>query len=485
MRTLACIDQTALTVRQHTQSCINDRYHIDEELQKGGFGTVFHAIDREFGNRRVAIKRVTYDSAYKKECSRAEVDILNRLDHPNICKLYETYEERHENLRPDCLYMVMELCEGGDLYDRIGTGMPEAEVIDIISQVVDALKYMHGIGVTHRDIKPENIGVCKNFVKILDFGLASTSRRMQSKLGSTGYMAPEVLHADNDVPYTTACDMWSLGVLTYVMICGRRPFEGSLQKQEAEMNAESFSMRGSPWCYISDKAKHFINCLLKRNPADRLSSESAYTHPWFKTRLSQVDDATMVRAKHLLKELQRGSVYSRHALKCTAAVARQLHNDSLKPLYNVFQKLDANHDGKVDLQEFTRGFVEVYGLTSQEARVCCADIFRRLDIDDSGDISCSEFCGAISAQGILQSRDCLRLVFRGWDVDDDGKITVEDMMKVISADNECSRANSHAMAAELVGEFDQDKNGYLDREEFLEMMRSHVSVQVQRSSFSL
>merc|ERR1719330_2330003 len=170
-------------------------------------------------NRRVAIKKVIIHDQEKKKAFQKESDIMKALDHPNICKLLETYEQGR------FMFFVMEYCEGGEVFERIMDHglIVERETADIVKQAASALYYAHNAGIAHRDMKPENICFCSpeannNQIKVIDWGLGFYfgEARMKSAVGSPSYAAPEVLDAKPGAAgYSSACDVWSLGVMMY------------------------------------------------------------------------------------------------------------------------------------------------------------------------------------------------------------------------------------------------------------------------------
>lgn len=167
--------------------------------------------------------------------------------------------------------MVLEYLEGGELYDKVVShDMTEGSIAGIVKQVACALKHSHSRGVAHRDLKPENICFCSrgsSEIKIIDWGLSSSScEDMQNSVGTSVYAAPEVLGARGDQCYTSSCDLWSLGVLTYVMICGKPPFWGNHFAQLRSMRAEEYPMQSEEWARVSDSAKDFVQRLLRANP---------------------------------------------------------------------------------------------------------------------------------------------------------------------------------------------------------------------------
>jgi calcium-dependent protein kinase len=325
------------------RQCINveikKRYDIDErELGQGGFGKVFIAKDR--CGRQVAIKQVLITDGDRLEAFRREAEIMKNLDHPHICKLIETYQQSR------FMYFVMELLEGKELFDRIiDRGHIQEDIsADILKQTTGALKYAHDRSVAHRDIKPENIVFCSadlndNNVKVIDWGLGYffAQARMASTVGSLSYAAPEVMGVTGCFSvggYTAACDLWSLGVLAYVMLCGKSPFWGTFKQQLNAMKKEQYPMSDSLWQSISVNAKDFVRSLMKVNPKKRLSLAAALQHPFLQTMLAVRVETTI--ARQVLCNLRDFSNTNHFYSICAASVARQLDHKSLADVHQVF-----------------------------------------------------------------------------------------------------------------------------------------------------
>jgi len=281
-------------VQYHVAS-IETRYTVDMNMiAKGAYGKVYKAEDRHCPGRVVAIKRVLALGGDTAANFMEEAEIMQDLDHPGICKIFEVYQDG------DVLYFVLEFLEGGDLFDKITSErFSEETAADIIKQIACALKYAHLSGVAHRDLKPENICFCNRSttqVKVIDWGLSSDfwTRKMKSSVGSPNYSAPEVQSAQGKLVYSSACDLWSLGVLTYVMLCGKPPFWGRPKIMLQKMQAEQYPMQNEDWVDVSDSTKDFIRCLLKANPDERMTIDEAISHP-FLVRAATDDEVTKPR----------------------------------------------------------------------------------------------------------------------------------------------------------------------------------------------
>jgi calcium-dependent protein kinase len=235
-----------------------------------------------------AIKSIRKSKVGSVEVLRQEVDIMKELDHPNIIKLIDTHED------DTYLHLITELCLGGELFDRIilKTQSPEGKFSEkdaskLIASILDAIRYCHSKNIVHRDLKPENCifstEADDSTVKVIDFGLsryddnASNQGVMNTRVGTAYYIAPEVLNGH----YTRACDMWSVGVIAYILLCGSPPFNGDNDAQIFKsVKAGMVSFNAPGWDGVSHAAKDFISCLLQGNPSQRLTASEASVHPW-------------------------------------------------------------------------------------------------------------------------------------------------------------------------------------------------------------
>ncbi|CAE7556573.1 CPK2 [Symbiodinium sp. CCMP2456] len=456
---------------------ISRRYDIDKnEIGSGGYGKVFVARDRTMRDRMVAIKKVIIFEDAKKKAFLQEAQIMKDLDHPNICKLLETYEQGR------FMFFVMEYCEGREVFDRIMEQglIQESTTAEIVRQAASALLYAHNRGIAHRDMKPENICFCSkdvtnNHVKLIDWGLGFYfgQGRMNSAVGSLTYAAPEVLEAKEKQGYTAACDLWSLGVVTYVMLCGKPPFWGNYNEQLRRMKRETFPMSDATWQQISRPAKDLIRGLLRADPKQRMKLEDVLRNPWLRLQESQSAMDNKI-ASQVLTNLRQFSRTSQFFTICVASVARQLDHKSLRDVHKVFAEMDTNGDGVLELHEVRAGFQKFFGRDSPQVQDV-EQVFQKLDLDGSGFIDYTEFCAAGIGERVSLEEDVLWAAFKAFDVqDDDGRITKEEVQQVLRSGDVNKLWTPQVcqeVAEDIFETFDQNGDGSLDFQEFVKLMR--------------
>lgn len=261
---------------------------FEKELGRGRFGVIYTCESRKLGER-LACKLISKEKLQSKqdvEDVRREVAVMEKLrGHPSIIHLRDVHEDAQN------MYLVMELCEGGELFDRIKerTRYPEAEAARVMRTLLRVLQFCHAKGVMHRDLKPENILLVSphsaTAIKVIDFGVAayfSPGEKLADIAGSPYYLAPEVLSAS----YGPEADVWSAGVVLYILLSGLPPFWAPTDDgifaaiREAKPNLHS-----GAWGGVSDDAKDLVHRMLNKDPARRLTTEQVLRHRWFQEQL--------------------------------------------------------------------------------------------------------------------------------------------------------------------------------------------------------
>jgi calcium/calmodulin-dependent protein kinase I len=261
---------------------IDKLYDFKNELGRGAFSIVYLGVHKATGNKYAikVINKKDLGKDYEKNL-KMEVDILKKVNHPNIIALKELFDT------PDKLYLVMELVTGGELFDKIVEkgSYTESEASQLVRKIVSAVEYLHGIDIVHRDLKPENLLLKRADndleVALADFGLSKivgAQMMMQTACGTPSYVAPEVLNATG---YGKEVDMWSIGVITYILLCGFPPFYGDTVPEIFEQIMEAnFDYPEEYWGSVTKEAKDFINKLLVVETSDRMTAGQALKHPW-------------------------------------------------------------------------------------------------------------------------------------------------------------------------------------------------------------
>eukprot|EP01123_Difflugia_compressa_P013375 TRINITY_DN615_c0_g1_i1.p1 TRINITY_DN615_c0_g1~~TRINITY_DN615_c0_g1_i1.p1 ORF type:complete len:472 (+),score=95.17 TRINITY_DN615_c0_g1_i1:51-1466(+) len=268
---------------QKEKKPIKEVYEFGDELGRGGFSIVRKAIRKETGEI-FAVKIIEKNQSEEElQLLQREIDIMQKLDHKNIIKLDEVFDEK------DTIYLVMEFVQGGELFDQIvsrGT-YSEFDAAKIIRQILEAVEYLHSIGIAHRDLKPENLlcsGDENNTIKVTDFGLSKDfgSASLRTSCGTPDYVAPEVLRGQ---PYDNSVDIWSIGVITYILLCGFPPFYGNTDQQIFEKILKvDYDFPSPDWDAISGEAKDFIKKILVQDPTKRPTALQALEMDWIKNK---------------------------------------------------------------------------------------------------------------------------------------------------------------------------------------------------------
>ncbi|KAJ7967428.1 CDPK-related kinase [Quillaja saponaria] len=371
------------------------RLEVSKEVGRGHFGYTCSAMYKkgELKGQQVAVKviaKAKMTTAIAIEDVRREVKILRALTgHNNLVRFYDAFED-HVNV-----YIVMELCEGGELLDRIlsrGGKYTEDEAKSVMVQILNVVAFFHLQGVVHRDLKPENFLYTSkdenSQLKAIDFGLSDfvkPDERLNDIVGSAYYVAPEVLHRC----YSTEADVWSVGVIAYILLCGSRPFWARTESGifKAVLKAVP-SFDEPPWPFLSLEAKDFVKRLLNKDPRKRLTAAQALSHPWIRN----YNDAKVpldILIFRLMKAYMRSSSLRKAALK---ALSKTLTVDELYYLKEQFALLEPSKNGSITLENIRMALMKNTTDAMKESRVpdFLASLkslqFRRMDFE--------EFCAA-------------------------------------------------------------------------------------------
>lgn len=335
---------------------IQNFYNFTKVLGSGRYGTVREATKQ--GITPCMISKYAVKSLSKADLAqdliyyRRELEILMHVDHPNIVKFYEVYEDEAY------IHIVMELCSGGDLFDHlnsVGT-FNEQKAVAITRQLVSAVNHLHTMLVCHRDLKPENFMYLNSTksggIKLVDFGLAKRwegTQLMKSKVGSPYFVAPEVMTGN----YDFRCDVWSLGVVLYLLLAGQPPFIGSNATEVYRKTKEGVvNFEGKVWTNISEDAKDLICKMLTVDPEARITLDQAARHPLFQT-VSQIEQEWDESALTNIKNWQTPEKLQKEVLKILMKFRTPACVESLN---KTFAMLDSSGSGFVSVDEVVQAF---------------------------------------------------------------------------------------------------------------------------------
>jgi calcium-dependent protein kinase len=450
---------------------IEDHYDIEsEKLGEGGYGSVHRATHLVTHAER-AIKRMPKNGNDVRKM-KAEIDIMAKLDHPNIIKLYETFED------DQYLYIVMELCSGGDLFERTKAAAPfsEADAAIIIRQVLRCVNYLHERGICHRDLKLENFlftssaDVSKASLKMIDFGLATTCKdggQMTTSVGTPMYVAPEVLTS----PYTRSCDLWSCGVILYILLSGVPPFKGQNKKQTAaQVLIGEVRFQERYWKNVSQGAKDLICKLLTADPRQRYTAEQALNNVWLRRTVPPLARVTRCPAKGLEDRLAAFSSRNKLAQAALLVSARELPAGAeLEALSGAFLALDGDEDGQVSPEELSdalrRSGRQVSSMSDVRA------IVDAVDENGNGAIDYTEFLAANLDSRLYTQEDLCRSTFHVFDLNGDGVISKKELKQVLKNFDADGADNIVTDVAEILQAVDRNCDGSIDFSEYMAMMQ--------------
>ena len=443
-------------------------YEIKESLGSGSYGTVVSAIQKSTREQR-AIKMINKFKLHSEEARNKimnEVEILRKLDHPHIVKVYEFYEDEFN------LYVVMELCRGGELLDNIIKNgcLSETDTAIYMEQILSAVYYMHSMNIVHRDLKLENMlldNANSHRIKIVDFGTAieiNNGKSLTQMIGTINYIAPEIFKRK----YNEKCDIWSCGVIMYILLTGKLPFHGKSKKSTIDLIIKgSYTLESKEWVNVSAVAKNFIRKLLEVNSSRRLSANEAHKDQWVQAAKSNEISLTLLeQATHNLKTFGETSKFQRAVIRFIAT--QLLSQEETSELSSIFKSLDTSGDGKINEQELTQYCKKIFGAALSEEEI--HTIMLRVDTDRSGYIDYSEFLAAAMDRKKLLSVERLEAAFHAFDKDNNGKISAEELKLMLD-----SKPKLEITAyKKLINEVDQNGDELVDFKEFEAMMLSLI-----------
>ena len=458
---------------------VTDVYKIEDELGEGGYGKVFLVRHKKMNQLR-AMKIISVNSKNKDEKTDEEIELLKKLDHPNIVKLFEYFSDE------DKYYLITEYCKGGALSEIIKNHkFSENGAAYIMYQIFRTLIYCHNTHhLIHRDIKPENIVIYQQNktdedlydIKLIDFGISKIfnplDKNIEDKIeGSFYYMAPEIYQKKGK--YDEKIDIWSCGIILYMLVIGKYPF-GEKSEEEIIKNiiTGNYPLPEGFVNLASEGIIDLINQCLKVDPSERISAKKALDHKFFK-EYNTKDNLFQVSEPFLHKTINNIKKYNiknpLQELTFTYLVHNYQNQDEIALINRVFTNFNTNNDGKLTREELKEGIIKHLfkgkknkSFAEKEVNL----IFKKLDWDNSGHIECEEFIRAGIDKKLLKDRKVLRFTFDFLDKNGNEEISFEELKEVFGIGN----GEDEKALIRILKSIDTDFNGQISFEEYYNMI---------------
>lgn len=449
---------------------IRRHYTLGKELGRGQFGVTYLCTENSTGLIYAckSILKRKLASKNDKEDIKREIQIMQHLSgQPNIVEFKGTYEDRQS------VHLVMELCAGGELFDRIiAQGhYTEKAAATICRQIVNVVHVCHFMGVMHRDLKPENFLLSSkdedSMLKATDFGLSvfiEEGKVHRDIVGSAYYVAPEVLRRS----YGKEIDIWSAGVMLYILLSGVPPFWAETEKGIFDAILEGvIDFESQPWPSISRSAKDLVQKMLTQDPRKRITSTQVLEHPWLREGGEALDKPIDSAVLSRMKQFRAMNKLKKLALK---VIAESMSEEEIKGLKAMFVNMDTDKSGSITYEELKTGLARL-GSKLSETEV--KQLMEAADVDGNGTIDYIEFITATMHRHRLERDEHLYKAFCHFDTDNSGYITMDELEKAMKEYG----MGDESTIKDIISEVDTDNDGRINYEEFCTMMRSGTTHQ--------
>eukprot|EP00188_Purpureofilum_apyrenoidigerum_P002421 Plantae.Rhodophyta-Purpureofilum_apyrenoidigerum.ctg2499.p1 GENE.Plantae.Rhodophyta-Purpureofilum_apyrenoidigerum.ctg2499~~Plantae.Rhodophyta-Purpureofilum_apyrenoidigerum.ctg2499.p1 ORF type:complete len:582 (-),score=168.87 Plantae.Rhodophyta-Purpureofilum_apyrenoidigerum.ctg2499:141-1886(-) len=458
-----------VTVLDTPTGNIRDEYDFGKVLGEGSFGVCVLGTQKRTG-QHVAIKTISKGKLVTQDNTqdiRNEILVMEAVrGHANVVKIFGAYEDENN------VYIVLELCKGGDLFERIVSKgkYSEKDCADLCRQMLRMLDHCHSRGVVHRDLKPENFlldveGDAAN-LKATDFGLSCFFKppaELTEQCGTPMYIAPEVIKGK----YDHRADIWSAGVVLYIMLSGKVPFYGKSDRQILKMTLRGkFNIEKDPWPYISKEAKECVCSMLTMDPALRPDAKAMLAHPWIREDGVASDKPLVTSVLDNLNSFNQMNKFKKKALQ---VMATNMSVTALEEARKAFDEVDVDRSGTITLEEM-KDALHKLGKKLGESEL--TTLWSAFDIDGNGTIDYEEFLAATTDLRKINTADNFRYAFKKFDKDNDGSITVEE---VFDALKDIGVEETHAR--QFVLDADLNNDGVIDYDEFVTMMTQRGGIE--------
>ena len=450
------------------------KYKILKRLGDGSYGTVYSVVNNQTGIY-AAMKKI--EKLKENEIDdleiKNEINILKKLDHPNIVKIYEFYDTLTD------FYIVTEYCKKGELYGYIKNYYSENQLAVLFYQVFSGLSYLHEKHILHRDLKLENIMISEIeedintkekyfWIKIIDFGTAKIFKKNKNEkavVGSSYYIAPEVLKQK----YNEKCDTWSVGVILYMLICGRAPFDGKNDDEIIEsIKIGEYNNKHPKLLSRSKEVQDLVSCLLERKINKRLSAFDALNHPFF-TKFNSRALFCNFNEKEIqsyLDNLLNYKFQSKFQQLVLAFVVHNIpHSNETRIILKLFRFFNTKGNCKLTKKELIIGLYKFRDKIIVDQSI--DDIFLMLDGDNNGYIEYEEFLRACIDKNNVLNNENLKYAFKFLDKDNSGTLSVDKIMNVFVKKGNQTLKDIFKHSIE---EVDKDNDGIINFNDFRELM---------------
>ena len=450
------------------------KYKIIKKLGEGSYGVVY-LVNNTLTNTKVTMKKIIKmkENIIDNLEIKNEIEILKKLDHPNIVKIIEYFESN------DAYYIITEYCEKGELYGYIKHEYSEKQLAVLFYQVFSGLVYLHEHNILHRDIKLENILISEIekdlktvqyffWIKIIDFGTAKIFRqnkRERAIVGSSYYIAPEVLKKN----YNEKCDTWSVGVILYMLIVGRAPFDGKDDDEIiASIKKGTYNSKHKKLLEKSQECQDLVMKLLDLNTLTRLSAREALDHPWFRKFNGRSLYSNFV-SQDVIPIIDNLFGYTYQSKFQQLVLAFIVHNipisSQTKLIHKLFRYFNVKGDCKLTKSELSFGLEEFK--SKDEVNKYINDIFLLLDGDNNGYIEYEEFLRAcLNKREILTDKN-LQYAFDFLDKEKTKNLSAKVIMGAFVVEG---NTKLEEIFQNTINEVDDDHDGLINFEEFKELM---------------
>ena len=454
---------------------IAKKYLKIKDLANGTYSKIY-VVQNKTDLKLYCCKEILKNKVVDLNKFKNEINVLSKVDHPNIIRLYEVFEDDRY------ISLIMEYCQGGELFKKINElaendqSFSEKEAVKVFKQLMLAVSYCHSVGICHRDLKPENIlFLNKNPdspVKIIDFGLSKIfgelkpimkgnkieKNIMSLRVGTAYYMSPEVLQGN----YDNKCDIWACGVILYIMLCGYPPFDGDTEQEILKaISKKKFSFPEEEWKSVSDDAKDLIKHMIC-DADKRYNAEMILNHPWIEKNAPNAKGNLAKFNAHKLKNFDNLYKLTKYAL---GFIASRVGDEDISTLRKIFEEMDTNKSGILDINEIKAGIDKMEKdkeITEEEKE----KIIQSIDTDKSSKIEYNEFLAACMDQKIYLREEYLLSAFMMLDLDGSGKISKSEIKQALNGDVD------NETLEKIIQEYDLNGDGEIDYKEFVAGMQN-------------